>query len=132
MRYKVISRWLLHVLDLEVARRGQAVDQDHLLLVLCLGTLSKRYMACQGQILFVWFCKPLREFKKVYSMCQGRPLVWKRHWKQLGWVHTLSGVGSQAITREDEWVSQDNSGSNMVLSGGGLSKETVASASTAV
>ena len=37
MSYKVICRWLVLVLGLEVPKRGQAVNQDKLLLVLTLG-----------------------------------------------------------------------------------------------
>ena len=43
MNYKEIWQMLLLVLDLEVSRRGQAVNQGQLLLVLGLGPFSKRY-----------------------------------------------------------------------------------------
>ena len=44
--YKVIFRWLLIVLGLEVPRRGQPANQGQLPLVLGLGPLSKRHGAC--------------------------------------------------------------------------------------
>ena len=46
---KVICRWLLLVLDLEVPRRGQAANQCWLLLVPGLGHLAKVW-AYSGQI----------------------------------------------------------------------------------
>ena len=52
--YKVICRWLLLVLGLEVPRRGQAANHSQLLLVLGLGSFSKRYIVFQGQMLLVW------------------------------------------------------------------------------
>ena len=52
--YKVIYRWLLLVLGLEVPRRGQEVNQSWLLLVPDLGPLSERYRACWSQMLLVW------------------------------------------------------------------------------
>ena len=39
-----------------------------------------------------------RFFLKVCSMSQDKLLVWKHHWKQLGWASKLDGVGSQGIT----------------------------------
>ena len=44
-----ICRWLLLMLGLEVPRRGQAVIQGWLPLLLSLGPLTKRYRACQVQ-----------------------------------------------------------------------------------
>ena len=41
MSCKVMCRWLLLVLGLEVPRRGQAVNQGQLLLVLGLGHLAR-------------------------------------------------------------------------------------------
>ena len=54
MNYKVICRWLLLVLGLEVPRQDQAVNQEQLLLVPGLGPLSMRYRACWGQMLLIW------------------------------------------------------------------------------
>ena len=31
-------------------------------------------------------------------MSQDWLFVWKRHWKQFGWVHKLGGVGFQGFT----------------------------------
>lgn len=42
MNCKMICRWLLHELDLQVPKRGQVVNQVQLVLVLGLGTLIKR------------------------------------------------------------------------------------------
>ena len=51
--YKVICRWLLLVLGLEVPRRGKAANQSQLPLVSGLEPRGKRYGACQGQMLLV-------------------------------------------------------------------------------
>ena len=53
MSYKVICRCLVLVLGLEVAVRGKAMNQGRLLLGLGLGQLSKRYGACQSQMVLV-------------------------------------------------------------------------------
>ena len=53
MSYKAICRWLLLLLGLEVPTRGQATNQDQLLLGLGLGPLIERYGAHQGQMLLV-------------------------------------------------------------------------------
>ena len=54
MSYRMICRWLLIVLDLEVRRRGQAVNQGQLLLVPDLGHSIPRLVAAY-----------LRDFRKV-------------------------------------------------------------------
>ena len=51
--YKVICRWLILVLGLEVPRRVQAANQGWLLLVLVLSHLV-RDMGHEGQMLLVW------------------------------------------------------------------------------
>ena len=51
---KATCRWLLLLLDLELPRRVQAMNQGQLLLVPGLGQLSKRYGAHWGQMLLVW------------------------------------------------------------------------------
>ena len=53
MSYKVILRWLLFVLGLEVPRWGQSLNKCWLLLVLGLGPFRENYRACEGQILLV-------------------------------------------------------------------------------
>ena len=45
MTYKVICRWLLLVLGLEIPKLGQAMNQGQLLLVPGLGLSSKNYQA---------------------------------------------------------------------------------------
>ena len=54
MSYKVICRWLVLVLGLEVPRRCKAMNQVQLLLMLGVGPLSERYRAYQDQMLLVW------------------------------------------------------------------------------
>ena len=39
------------------------------------------------------FC--LFDFRKVWSMNQDSPFLWKRNWKQLGWFHCSPGQGGQ-------------------------------------
>ena len=92
MSYKVICRWLLLVLGLEVPRRGQGVNQGWLPLVWGLGPLSKRYGTQRPD------ATCLRDFRKVWSMNQDRPFIWKSSWKQLGWALNLDGAVSQGIT----------------------------------
>ena len=53
MSYRTVCRWLLLLLGLEVLRRGQAVNQDWMLLLLVLGPSNERYKACCGQMLLV-------------------------------------------------------------------------------
>ena len=83
--YKAICRWLLFVLGLEMPRRGQAANHSRLLLVLGLRPLSKMYVAHWPD------AACLRDFRKIQSMSQDSPFVWKRHWKwfglglQVGW-----------------------------------------------
>lgn len=47
-------------------------------------------------------CEPLRDFRKVLSMSQCRPLVWKSHWRRLG--VELSVAGFQELSRADQLV----------------------------
>lgn len=49
-------------------------------------------------------CEPLRDFRKVLSMSQCRPLVWKSHWRRLGVVRELSVAGFQELSRADQLV----------------------------
>ena len=51
--YRVIYRWLLLVLGLEVPGRVPAAHQGQLLLVAGLGPFRESYMACQGLMLLV-------------------------------------------------------------------------------
>ena len=66
------------------------------MLVLGLGLLSKSYKAHWGQPLF-GVCGPLRDFGKVHSMNLGRLLMWKSHWKRLGWVCELCGANHVSL-----------------------------------
>ena len=52
MNYRVISRWSI-VLDLEVPGRGQARNQDQLLLVPGAGPLNERYET--AEVRCCWF-----------------------------------------------------------------------------
>lgn len=52
--YKVICSCQLPVLGLEVHGSCYAVNQGWLIIVSCWGPLSKRYGACQGQLMLVW------------------------------------------------------------------------------
>ena len=53
MSYKVVCRWLLLVLGLNVPRQGQTPSQGQLLLALDPGSLSERSGALRGQMLLV-------------------------------------------------------------------------------
>lgn len=46
MNYKMICKWLLLMMGLEVPVRGQGGNRGQLLLVLDLGLLSKMFEAC--------------------------------------------------------------------------------------
>ena len=46
----------------------------------------------------------LRDFRKVQSIKQERPFVWKSPCKQLGCVHKLDGDGSQGSPRQSKQV----------------------------
>ena len=105
--YKVISGWLLLVLDLEVPRRGSDVNQVWLLLVSGLGPLSERYGACWSQMLLVW---EILGKSKAWA----RPLVWKSHWKPLG-EHASGWVGvSGSLQGRGNSVSQVHGVSDML------------------
>ena len=73
-------------------------------------------------------------------MGQGKPFVWQSHWKQLGWVRKLGGVGPHGITRVGQtvWARLMDSlyGARLLAVWlclwGGLRKGTVASANTSV
>ena len=41
----------------------------------------------------------LRDFRKVHSMSQERPLMWRSRWKRLGQVCELGGVGQTLLAR---------------------------------
>ena len=68
-------------------------NQDQHLILFGLGPLSSMY----------WVLRPdavcLIDFRKVWSMMQDRPFLWKSHWKQFIWAHKLDGVGSQEIIK---------------------------------
>ena len=68
------------MLGLDVTKRSQDVNQGELLLLLGLGPLSKRYRLAKAQ------CSLLREFRKIGSIIQDEPFVWKSPWKELEWA----------------------------------------------
>ena len=49
LSYEVICKWLLLILDLQVSRLGQAMNQVQLMLVPGLGLLSERYKTCKAR-----------------------------------------------------------------------------------
>ena len=77
---KVICRWLLLVLDLEVPRRGQAANQGQLQPVLVWGHLARVTGHAEARSCLFAVCESLRDFRKVCSTRQGRWFVWKSHW----------------------------------------------------
>ena len=120
------------MLGLEVPKQVQAVNQGQLLLMLCLVSLSNRHRARCGLILLV-----LKEFRKIWSMIQDKPIMWKSHWKQLGWAWKLGWAGPQGITRVGQIVWGRLMESQIwcppaVSMRGGLRKGTTISASTSV
>ena len=94
MNYKVICRWLLLVLVLEMPGKGQATNQGWWPLVPRLGSPSNRYRVQKGQPLLLW-----EIFRKVKNMSQERLFVWNTHWIWLVWACTLGVVESQVICR---------------------------------
>ena len=73
MSYKAISRWLPHVLGLEVPKRSQAANQGQLLLVQGLGPLSES----RGTQHLKSDAVCLRDFRRVGSMSRDKSFVWK-------------------------------------------------------
>lgn len=94
MNYKVMCRWFLHALVLDVPEKGQAANQGWWPPVLEPGPLSNRYRVQKGQLLLVW-----EIFRKVKNMNQERPFLWNIHWIWLVWAHSLGVMESQGISK---------------------------------
>ena len=122
-----ISRWLLLMLSLQVF--GRLSCEGWLLLVPSLGLLSKRYGACQSQMLFVWGlwtfqrfweCRSIAKTGHLYGKATGNGLSVLVGWSRVSWNHQ-GGVNSVRLMETQIWHLS-------VPAGGGLNKETVASA----
>ena len=73
---------------LEGAHQRPSCETNLGLLVRGLGILSKRYRECQDWISLIW-----EVLKKIWSMSQDRPFIWKSYWQQFGWSLKLVGHG---------------------------------------
>ena len=97
--YKVIFRWLVLVLDMDIPRRSQALNLGCLLLVPDLGPLSDKYGWYWGQMLLV--CEILRKFAAWAKLGH---LYGRATGNGLGGPCKSNGVGFQGINCEHSLV----------------------------
>ena len=103
MRYKASCRWLALVLGLEVQRKGAAVNQGQLPLLLGLGSLHKRYRAHWGQMLLVWKVLGKSEAWAKTGLHKEKPLKTASVGPQVGWGR-ISGNhrgGANSVSQDD-------------------------------
>lgn len=60
--------------------------------MLGLGLLIKCAGHVQARCCLFWVCESLIRFRKVCSMSQGRPFVWKKHFKSFFWGQLASWI----------------------------------------
>lgn len=100
MSHQTIQRWLPLMLVLELPPEAKLQSEAGC----CKCQASAAWQEVWGMLRPDAACESLKDFRKVYSMSQDRPLVWKSYWQQLGWVCMLGGAGSQTITRVGQTV----------------------------
>ena len=112
--YKVIYRWLLLVLGLEVSRWGQAVYQGQLVLEPGLGQFRKRYRAQWGQMLLIWENLGKSEAWAKQAIHMGKPLETACMGPKVGWgraseihqggANSVSQVGGVSLITLASWL----------------------------